>query len=47
MEGNPVWSCVEYAYYVVASLAQLKILDQQEISSDLRTNALKWKRQVF
>ncbi len=45
MEGNPVWSSSEYAYHLVSSLPELKILDQQELSSEVRANAAKWKEQ--
>ena len=43
MEGNPVWSLAEYSNYVVSALPHLKVLDQQEITADLRANAAKWK----
>ena len=43
MEGNPVWSLPDYSHYVASALPDLKVLDQQEISADLRTNAIKWK----
>ena len=43
MEGNPVWSSPDYTNYVVSSLKHVKVLDQQEITADLRTNAAKWK----
>jgi hypothetical protein len=43
MEGNPVWSITEYAYHLVTSLPELKVLDQQEISAEVRTNAERWK----
>ena len=44
MEGNPVWSSSDYAFHLVTSLPELKILDQQEISPDVRANASKWKQ---
>ena len=43
MEGNPVWSLPDYSNYVVSALPHLKVLDQQEITADLRANAAKWK----
>ncbi len=43
MEGNPVWSITEYAYHLVTSLPELKVLDQQEVSAEVRTNAKMWK----
>ena len=43
MEGNPVWSLPDYSNYVVSALPHLKVLDQQEITGDLRANAAKWK----
>ena len=43
MEGNPVWSVVEYTYHLVTSLPGLSVLDQQEISPEVRTNAERWK----
>ena len=45
MEGNPVWSSSEYAHYLVTSLPALKVLDQQEVSQEVRANAHKWKQQ--
>ena len=42
MEGNPVWSAPEYSYHLVIKLAKLTVLDQQEISIEVRTNAEKW-----
>ena len=44
MEGNPVWSSTEYAYHLVTSLPELKILDQQEVAADVKANAAKWKQ---
>ena len=43
MEGNPVWSVAEYTYHLVTSLPGLSVLDQQEISAEVRTNAERWK----
>ena len=43
MEGNPVWSLPDYSNYVVSALPHLKVLDQQEITADLRANSAKWK----
>ena len=43
MEGNPVWSLSDYSHFVVSALPHLKVLDQQEITSELRSNASKWK----
>ena len=43
MEGNPVWSVAEYTYHLVTSLPGLSVLDQQEISVEVRTNAERWK----
>lgn len=43
MEGNPVWSLPDYSHYVVSALPHLKVLDQQEITAELRANAAKWK----
>lgn len=44
MEGNPVWSNPEYAYHLVTALPELKVLDQQEITAEVRENAAKWKQ---
>ncbi|XP_071746613.1 uncharacterized protein [Lepeophtheirus salmonis] len=44
MEGNPVWSCSEYTFHLVSSLDNLKMLDQQEITTDVRSYAEKWLR---
>ena len=38
-----MWSLAEYSNYVVSALPHLKVLDQQEITADLRANAAKWK----
>ena len=43
MEGNPVWSLPDYTHFIVSALPHLKVLDQQEITSELRANANKWK----
>jgi leucine-rich repeat-containing protein 49 len=43
MEGNPVWSLPDYSNYVISALPHLKVLDQQEIAPDSRSNASKWK----
>ena len=43
MEGNPVWSLPEYSYHLVTTLQKLTVLDQQEVSAEVRTNAQKWK----
>eukprot|EP00093_Oithona_nana_P013862 13862.XXX_257668_253458_1 [CDS] Oithona nana genome sequencing. len=43
MEGNPVWSLPDYTHFVVSALPHLKVLDQQEITTELRANAAKWK----
>ena len=43
MEGNPVWSHSDYSNYVVSSLPHLKVLDQQEISTEISEIAAKWK----
>ena len=39
----PVIALAEYSNYVVSALPHLKVLDQQEITADLRANAAKWK----
>ena len=39
-----MWSSAEYAYHLVTSLPQLKILDQQEVTGEVRANATKWKQ---
>ena len=44
MEGNPVWSLPDYTHFVVSALPHLKVLDQQEITAELRANATKWKQ---
>ncbi|TRY79764.1 hypothetical protein TCAL_08100 [Tigriopus californicus] len=44
MEGNPVWSNPEYAYHLVTSLPELNVLDQQEIATEVRDNAAKWRQ---
>ena len=43
MEGNPVWSLPEYSYHLVTTLQKLTVLDQQEVSAEVRSNAQKWK----
>ena len=43
MEGNPIWSLTEYSYHLVTALPKLTVLDQQEVSSEVRSNAQKWK----
>ena len=43
MEGNPVWSLPEYSYHLVTTLQQLTVLDQQEVSAEVRSNAKQWK----
>ena len=43
MEGNPVWSLPDYTHFVVSALPHLKVLDQQEITTELKANAAKWK----
>ena len=39
-----MWSSSEYAYHLVTSLPELKVLDQQEIADDVRASAAKWKQ---
>ena len=43
MEGNPVWSLPEYSYHLVTTLKALTVLDQQEVSAEVRSNAKQWK----
>ena len=43
MEGNPVWSLPEYSYHLVTTLQKLTVLDQQEVSAEVRYNAQKWE----
>ena len=43
MEGNPVWSLPEYSYHLVTTLQKLTVLDQQEVSAEVRSNAKQWK----
>ena len=43
MEGNPVWSLPEYSYHLVTTLQKLTVLDQQEVSAEVRSNSQKWK----
>ena len=38
-----MWSVAEYTYHLVTSLPGLSVLDQQEISAEVRTNAERWK----
>ena len=45
MEGNPVWSQPEYSYHLVTKLQKIKVLDQQEITAEMRTTAQKWNLQ--
>ena len=45
MEGNPVWSQPEYSYHLVTKLQKIKVLDQQEITAEMRTTAQKWNMQ--
>ena len=33
----------EYSYHLVTTLQKLTVLDQQEVSAEVRTNAQKWK----
>ena len=46
MEGNPVWSAPEYSYHLVTKLTKLTVLDQQEISQEVKQNAQRWHESI-
>ncbi len=44
MDGNPVWSSGDYTHHLVSSLPRIKVLDQQEVTAEVRVAAARWRQ---